>query len=45
VARGHEAVGGCNETLKLATDDRRLSNLTLARADKHNAMSAQMIDD
>ncbi|MGY9038029.1 MAG: crotonase/enoyl-CoA hydratase family protein [Rhodobacterales bacterium] len=33
------------ETLKLATDDRGVATLTLARADKHNAMSAQMIDE
>ncbi|WP_138923028.1 crotonase/enoyl-CoA hydratase family protein [Sulfitobacter sp. BSw21498] len=33
------------ETLKLATDDRGVASLTLARADKHNAMSAQMIDE
>ncbi|WP_448326663.1 crotonase/enoyl-CoA hydratase family protein [Sulfitobacter sp. M13] len=33
------------ETLKLANDDRGVATLTLARADKHNAMSAQMIDE
>ena len=31
------------ETLKLATDDRGVATLTLAREEKHNAMSAQMI--
>ncbi|MEH6506485.1 MAG: crotonase/enoyl-CoA hydratase family protein [Sulfitobacter litoralis] len=33
------------ETLKLATDDRGVATLTLAREEKHNAMSAQMIDE
>lgn len=31
------------ETIKISTDDRGVARLTLARADKHNAMNAQMI--
>jgi len=31
------------ETLKLETDARGVATLTLAREEKHNAMSAQMI--
>lgn len=33
------------ETLSLSTDDRGVATLTLDRADKHNSMSAQMIDE
>ncbi|MBO9446457.1 crotonase/enoyl-CoA hydratase family protein [Ruegeria sp. R14_0] len=33
------------ETLSLATDDRGVATLTLNRAEKHNAMSAQMITE
>lgn len=33
------------ETVGLDVDDRGVARLTLARADKHNAMSAQMIDE
>ena len=31
------------ETISIKTDDRGVARLTLARADKHNAMNAQMI--
>ena len=31
------------ETIRIATDDRGVARLTLARAEKHNAMNAQMI--
>lgn len=31
------------ETIKISRDDRGVARLTLARADKHNAMNAQMI--
>lgn len=33
------------ETIKLACDARGVATLTLARADKHNAMSEQMLDE
>jgi len=33
------------QTLDLKTDSRGVATLTLARADKHNAMSEQMLDD
>lgn len=33
------------QTLRLETDARGVARLTLARSDKHNAMSAQMLDD
>lgn len=33
------------ETIKLSTDARGVAQLVLARADKHNAMSEQMLDD
>ncbi|WP_375265437.1 crotonase/enoyl-CoA hydratase family protein [Planktotalea sp.] len=33
------------ETIKLSTDERGVAQLVLARADKHNAMSEQMLDD
>lgn len=33
------------ETLELAVDDRGVATLTLNRPDKHNAMSAQMLDE
>lgn len=33
------------ETLKVETDGRGVATLTLARSEKHNAMSAQMLDD
>lgn len=33
------------ETLKIATDERGVATLTLNRAEKHNALSGQMIDD
>ena len=31
------------KTIRIATDDRGVARLTLARPQKHNAMSAQMI--
>ncbi len=33
------------ETLMISIDERGVARLTLARKDKHNAMSAQMIDE
>ncbi len=33
------------QTLKIRTDERGIATLTLNRADKHNAMSGQMIDE
>lgn len=33
------------ETIDVTTDDRGVATLTLAREDKHNSMSAQMIDE
>ncbi|MGB7319436.1 MAG: crotonase/enoyl-CoA hydratase family protein [Planktotalea sp.] len=33
------------ETIRIETDARGVATLTLARADKHNAMSEQMLDD
>ncbi|MDO5631422.1 MAG: crotonase/enoyl-CoA hydratase family protein [Paracoccus sp. (in: a-proteobacteria)] len=33
------------ETIRIDTDTRGVATLTLARADKHNALSAQMIDE
>lgn len=33
------------ETIRLSVDDRGVAQLTLARAEKHNALSAQMIDE
>ena len=33
------------ETIRLETDDRGVANLILSRAEKHNALSAQMIEE
>ena len=33
------------ETISISTDDRGVATLLLDRADKHNAMSAQMIEE
>ena len=33
------------ETIKLRRDERGVARLTLARAEKHNAMSEQMLDE
>ncbi|QPH55530.1 crotonase/enoyl-CoA hydratase family protein [Pontivivens ytuae] len=33
------------QTIRLTTDDRSVATLTLARAEKHNAMSAEMISE
>ncbi|WP_205927118.1 crotonase/enoyl-CoA hydratase family protein [Rhizobium sp. P32RR-XVIII] len=33
------------ETLRIETDERGVTRLTLARADKHNAISAEMMDE